>query len=68
LAKATYRYVANLLNNSTAGQGEVLFGEQMSGVKGYYITCTFSTDTTTDLGGEKQLFAVGSDYTNTNGY
>jgi len=62
------RYVANLLNNSTAGQGEVLFGEQMSGVKGYYITCTFSTDTTTDLGGEKQLFAVGSDYTNTNGY
>ena len=74
------RYVTNLINNSTAAEGEIVFGNEMSGVKGYYVTGVFSTDgdyttnvsynnnTATDPGGEKQLFAVGSDYVNTNGY
>ena len=62
------RYVANLVNNSSPTNGEILYGNIISGVKGYFVTATFSTDTVTDYGGEKQLFAVGSDYVNTNGY
>ena len=74
------RYVTNLVNSSPVAQGEILFGSQMSGIKGYYITGVFSTDgdystnvsynnnTATDPGGEKQLFAVGSDYIRNNGY
>ena len=74
------RYVTNLVNNSTAAEGEVIFGDEMSGIKGYYVTGIFSTDgdystnvsynnnTATDPGGEKQLYAVGSDYIKNNGY
>jgi hypothetical protein len=74
------RYVTNLINSSVATEGEILFGRDMSGIKGYYITGVFSTDgdystnisynnnTATDPGGEKQLFAVGSDYIRNNGY
>jgi len=74
------RYVTNLINNSAAAEGEIIFGEEISGIKGYYVTGVFSTDgnystnvsynndTATDPGGEKQLFAVGSDYIRNNGY
>ena len=56
------RYVANLINNSQRRIGEVVFGEQMSGVKGYYVTVKMSIDTTTDPGGMKELFAVSSNF------
>ena len=56
------KYVANLLNNSSASQGEVLWGPDMTGVKGYYTTVKMSTDTVTDVGGMKELFAVSSNY------
>ena len=56
------RYVANLINNSTQKIGEVVFGEQMSGVKRYYVTVRMSIDTTTDPGGMKELFAVSSNF------
>jgi hypothetical protein len=56
------RYVANLVNNSQRRIGEVVFGDQMSGVKGYYITVKMSIDTTTDPGGMKELFAVSSNF------
>ena len=62
------KYVANLLNNSQAAVGEVLFGESISGIKGFYSTVKLSTDSTTDLGGEKTLFSVESVYTMNNGY
>jgi hypothetical protein len=62
------RYVANLINNSNATTGEVLFGSEISGVKGFYVTGTVATDLTTNLGGEKQLFSVMSDYVMNNGY
>jgi len=56
------RYVANLVNNSTQKIGEVVFGDQMSGIKGYYVTVKMSLDTTTDPGGMKELFAVSSNF------
>ena len=61
-------YVANLVNNSSATQGEIIFGNVISGIKGFYATATFTTDRYTDPGGEKQLFCVSSDFFSNNGY
>jgi len=61
-------YVANLVNSSAPAEGEITFGNQISGIKGFYVTATFSTDTVTDPGGEKQLFSVASDFFSNNGY
>ena len=54
--------MANLVNNSPAAPGEVVFGADMTGIKGYFATVTISTDTLTDPGGMKELFAASSDY------
>ena len=62
------KYVANLINDSVVSQREINFGNQISGVKGFYANVTFSTDATTDPGGEKQLFSVGTTYIFNNGY
>ena len=56
------KYHANLVNNTSAMQGEVVFGNSMTGIKGYFATVTVSTDATTDPGGFKELFAVSSNY------
>ena len=56
------KYCANLVNNTTANQEEVLFGNSVTGIKGYFSIVTVSTDATTDPGGLKELFAVSSDY------
>ncbi len=56
------RYVSNIINNSVARSGEVIFGDQMSGIKGYFATVKVSTDTDTEPGGMKELFAVSSNY------
>ena len=62
------KYVANLINNSGAAQGEILFGQSISGIKGYYATVTMSTDLVTNLGAEKELFSVGTTYNMNSGY
>tara|TARA_R110001632_G_scaffold6374_3_gene26181 strand:- start:1711 stop:3408 length:1698 start_codon:yes stop_codon:yes gene_type:complete len=62
------KYVANLINSTSASAGEVLFGNAISGIKGFYGTVKLTTDLTTDLGGEKTLFSVESVYTMNNGY
>ena len=62
------KYVSNVTNNSLASNGEVVFGDSVGGIKGYYSTVTMSTDLTTDLGGEKTLFSVESFYDVNNGY
>jgi len=57
------RYVAAIKNNSTQPiDGQVLIGPDSSGIKAYYATVTMKTDATTDLGGLKELFAVGATY------
>ena len=56
------RYVANVINNTPAQPGEIIIGDQASGIKGYFTTLKLTTDATTDLGGTKELFAVGSEY------
>ena len=61
-ARKENKYMSNLVNNSVATPGEIVFGDQMTGIKGYYATVKISTDTLTDPGGMKELFAASSDY------
>jgi len=66
------KYVANLVNSTSARTGEVLWGNSMSGIKGFLATVTVSTDyiidaegaitSGTNPEGAKELFAVSSDY------
>ena len=56
------KYMSNLVNNSPAAPGEILWGDAMTGIKGYFATVTISTDNVTDVGGMKELFAASSNY------
>ena len=56
------RYYANLVNNSQATAGEVRFGNEITGIKGYYCTVVIETDDYTNPGGAKELFAVNSTF------
>ena len=60
--KKENKYYANLINNSSAAPNEIIFGNAMSGIKGFFSTVTMSTDDATNPGGEKQLFSVGTKY------
>lgn len=55
-------YVANLVSNSVARAGEITFGKQRTGIKGYIATVKFSTDNTTEKGGMKELWSTRSEY------
>ena len=60
------KYFANLVNNSPATSKEVVYGQSISGVKGYYATVTIRTDNSTQVAGAggktRELFAVSSEY------
>ena len=56
------KYMSNLINNSPAAAGEIMFGADMTGIKGHFATVTMSTDNVTDVGGMKELFAESSNY------
>jgi hypothetical protein len=56
------KYYANLVNNSAPASEEVLYGQQMTGIKGRFATVTMSTDSATNPGGLKELWSVGSVY------
>ena len=60
------KYVSNIKNNSVSRPGEVVTGPDQfggfitSGIKAYVATVKMSTDSSTDLGAQKQLFATYS--------
>ena len=56
------KYVASFINDSLVNPGEVIFGNQVSGLKGFYLDITMSTDATTDPGAMKELYAVNLNY------
>ena len=56
------KYKAVIQNNSTVAPGEIIWGNSISGIKGYFATVTMSTDNVTNIGGMKELFAVSSEY------
>ena len=53
------KYFANIINNSPASNGEVVFGASMTGIKGFFSTMKFSLNN--NLNERKELFAVSSD-------
>ena len=54
------KYFASINNVSTVNPGEILFGNSISGIKGFYTTITMSvSDSSTSI---KELFAVSSEY------
>ena len=60
-------YVANLVNNSRTRPDQVLFtpsgfNNLTSGIKGYFTRVRISTDATTDTGGLKEIWSVGTKY------
>ena len=60
-------YVAAIKNNAAQNTGDVLpgqvlIGPAISGLKGHYLSVYMTTDSTTDPGGLKELFAVGANY------
>ena len=55
-------YVANLINNSVVRPEEIIFGNEISGIKGYFATVKISTDNYTNVGGLKELWSVGSKF------
>lgn len=68
-ARKENRYVSALIQKQTVTTkpssypprpGEVIFGNQMSGIKGFFANVQMSTDTVTQPGGEKELFSVSS--------
>ena len=56
------KYVANIVNDTPIASGEIISGNKMSGIKGFYMDVTFTTDTTTDPGGMKELYSIGLNY------
>ena len=57
------KYWAVIPNNTQDPMtGEVIWGNQTMGIKGYFATVTMKTDTTTNNGGLKSLFAVSSEF------
>ena len=45
-----------------------MFGSDISGIKGFFATVKIKTDDITEVGGEKELFAVGTTFKQNNGY
>ena len=62
------KYCSNIINSTPASEGEIIFGKQISGIKGFFTTVTMSTDNVTDVGGYKELFAVSSNFNRSNGF
>ena len=56
--KKENKYFANIVNNSTVRAGEVVFGKQVTGIKGFFATCKIKTSSTA----AQELFAVSSEY------
>lgn len=56
------KYMAVLINKSLPTQGEISFGNEISGIKGYFAVVDMSIDNTTDPRGIKELFAASANY------
>jgi len=60
------KYFATITNNTAVGVGDVVYGQSMSGIKGFYAIASFRLDNS--LYGSQtnntELFAVSTDYVN----
>ena len=55
------KYFADLVNTSAFTQGEVIFGQSISGVKGFFATVLLEA-TNTATSGNNELFAISTNY------
>jgi len=62
------KYVANLVSNSVAAPGEIRFGPDITGIKGYFATVKVKTDNSTEVGGTKELWSVATEFIQSTGY
>ena len=53
------KYFANIINNSPATKGEILWGPSVTGIKGFFSTFKFNLDNS--INQKRELFAVSSD-------
>ena len=57
------KYFGNILNTTVLKQGgEVVYGNSISGIKGFYATAVFSCDNSAITSTKAELFAVSSEY------
>ena len=56
------KYMAVLTNKSQPNPEEISFGNEISGIKGYFAVVDMSLDNATDVGGAKELFAASCNY------
>ena len=56
------KYMAVLMNKSLPNPEEVSFGNEISGIKGYFAVVDMSLDNATDVGGAKELFAASCNF------
>ena len=57
--KKENKYFANILNNSPVSSGEVVFGNNMTGIKGFFSTIKFTLNNS--INQKRELFAVSSE-------
>jgi hypothetical protein len=55
------KYFANLINNSPATSGEILYGADMSGIKGFWSTVKMKLDNAVYPTTKKELFSVSTE-------
>ena len=55
------KYFANLINNSPATEGEIVWGASSSGIKGFWSTVKMKLSNVTYPTTKKELFSVSSD-------
>tara|TARA_R110001592_G_scaffold3302_2_gene18350 strand:- start:6196 stop:7635 length:1440 start_codon:yes stop_codon:yes gene_type:complete len=60
--KKESKFFANLMNNSPATPGEILFGQESTGVKGFFSTVVMTLNNTLYPTTKSELFAVSTDY------
>lgn len=62
--KKENKYFANIVNNTTAGAGDVVFGQSISGVKGYYanVSMLINNSIFGTPNSRNELFAVSLGY------
>jgi len=57
--KKENKFFANIFNTSAQTPGEIVFGKDMTGIKGFFTTVKFVLDK--DINKKRELFAVSSD-------
>ena len=60
------KYFANIMNNSPAGSGDIVWGQSMTGIKGFYAIADMQINNLIygAPSGRSELFAVSTEYVN----